>query len=187
MENDLDVGFAFDGDADRRIAVDHTGKEINGDLILFVASEHLKEMGKLKDNAIVLTQMSNLGVLKALKKQGLSPVVTEVGDKNVAKEIHQHHYSLGGEQSGHVIFSEHAKTGDGILTLLMIVEILLARKTTLHNLVKNVAECPQVLENIKVTAKYALLKNVEFNKEIKQMQEDLRDDGRNFIRKRTFD
>lgn len=182
IENQMDIGFAFDGDADRCIAVDHTGKEINGDLILFVVAQYLKERNNLKDNTLVLTEMSNMGVLDALKQQDLSLVVTHVGDKNVAKEIHQNNYSLGGEQSGHIIFSEHSTTGDGILTSLMILETLMTTKTTLHEKVKNVAEYPQVLKNIKVKNKYELLENVEFKNVIKDMQEELGKNGRIFIR-----
>lgn len=182
VENHLDVGFAFDGDADRCIAVDHTGKEINGDLILYGSAVYLNEQHKLKDQTVVMTAMSNLGVLRALEEKGITTVVTDVGDKHVAKEIHENGYSLGGEQSGHIIFSEHSTTGDGILTSLMVLEIMTETGKSLHELTKRALEYPQILKNKQVKNKNELLENEEFKKQITEMQKRLGADGRIFIR-----
>lgn len=182
IQNHLDVGFAFDGDADRCIAVDHTGKEINGDLILYAAAVYLNEQHKLKSQAVVMTAMSNLGVLRALEEKGITTIVTDVGDKHVAKEIHENGYSLGGEQSGHLIFSEHSITGDGILTSLMVLEIMTTTGKSLHELTRAAPEYPQILKNKQVKNKNELLENEEFKKQITEMQKRLGADGRIFIR-----
>ena len=122
VDNGLDIGFAYDGDADRCIAVDHKGNIIDGDKILYVCGKYLKAQGKLKGNTVVTTVMSNMGLYKAFERDGINYEQTAVGDKYVAENMMENNYSLGGEQSGHIIFSRHAATGDGILTSLMIME-----------------------------------------------------------------
>ena len=134
LENKLDVGFAFDGDADRCIAVDETGMEVDGDFILYVCGKYLKENGRLEGNTVVATIMSNLGLFKALEKSGIDYLKTTVGDKYVNEAMVEHGYVLGGEQSGHIIFSKHATTGDGMLTAIMLMEVILEKKQSLHAL-----------------------------------------------------
>ena len=131
VENHLDMGFAFDGDADRCLAVDEKGSVINGDLILYIYGRYMKERGKLLNNTIVTTVMSNLGLYKALDEIGVNYVQTAVGDKYVYEEMMNHGHRIGGEQSGHIIFSKYANTGDGILTALKLVQVVLDRKQTL--------------------------------------------------------
>ena len=127
-ENHLDVGFAYDGDADRCIAVDDQGEEVNGDLIMYVCGKYMKECGKLNNNTIVTTVMSNLGLYKACDREGISYEKTAVGDKYVCENMMANGHSIGGEQSGHIIFAKHATTGDGILTSLKLMEVIIRRK-----------------------------------------------------------
>ena len=127
-EKNLDCGFAFDGDADRCIAVDENGMEVHGDYILYVCGKYLKECGRLQNNTVVATIMSNMGLFKAMKREGIGVCVTTVGDKYVNEAMVANGYVLGGEQSGHIIFSKHATTGDGILTALMLMEVILEKK-----------------------------------------------------------
>ena len=122
VDNGLDIGFAYDGDADRCIAVDHKGNVVDGDKIMYVCGKYLKEQGRLKDDTVVTTVMSNLGLYKSLEREGMKYEQTAVGDKYVAENMMENGYSLGGEQSGHIIFSRYAATGDGILTSLMVME-----------------------------------------------------------------
>ena len=131
-----DVGFAFDGDADRCIAVDHKGNIIDGDKILYVCGKFLKSQGKLNGNTVVTTVMSNMGLYKAFEAESINYEQTAVGDKYVAENMLENNYSIGGEQSGHVIFSRYAATGDGILTSLMIMEACVEQKATLCDLAK---------------------------------------------------
>ena len=138
VENHLDMGFAFDGDADRCLAVDEKGNIINGDLILYIYGRYMKERGKLLNNTIVTTVMSNLGLYKALDEIGVNYVQTAVGDKYVYEEMMNHGHRIGGEQSGHIIFSKYANTGDGILTALKLVQVVLDRKKTLSQLAEPV-------------------------------------------------
>ncbi|MBQ8971127.1 MAG: phosphoglucosamine mutase, partial [Lachnospiraceae bacterium] len=132
--NDLDVGFAFDGDADRCFCVDERGEVVDGDAIMYIGANYLKERGNLVDNTVVVTVMSNLGLLNALKDQGIKTVITDVGDKYISQEIQDHGYSIGGEQSGHVIFDKYATTGDGILTAIIMADILVERKCVFSNI-----------------------------------------------------
>ncbi len=145
-EKHLDVGFAYDGDADRCIAVDETGKVIDGDLILYVCGKYLKEQGRLDNNTIVTTVMSNLGLYKACDREGIHYEKTAVGDKYVCENMMTYGHSLGGEQSGHIIFSKHATTGDGILTSLMVMEVMLEKKQPLSVLASEVVIYPQLLK-----------------------------------------
>lgn len=181
-ENHLDVGFAYDGDADRCIAVDHEGKVIDGDLILYVCGKYLKEQNRLDNNTIVTTVMSNLGLYKACDREGISYEKTAVGDKYVCENMMRNGHSIGGEQSGHIIFSKHATTGDGILTSLMIMEVLLEKKQSLHVLASEVMIYPQLLKNVRVANKKDARENLEVIKVIKEVEDTLGDEGRILVR-----
>ena len=152
-ENGLDVGFAYDGDADRCIAVDENGNVVDGDLILYVCGKYMKEHGQLKDDTIVTTIMSNLGLYKACDKIGMKYEKTQVGDKYVYENMVKNGFMLGGEQSGHIIFSKHATTGDGILTSLMLMEVIMETKQSLGQLTEEVKIYPQLLKNVRVADK----------------------------------
>lgn len=181
-DNNLDVGFAYDGDADRCIAVDDKGEEINGDLILYVCGKYMKEQGKLNNNTIVTTIMSNLGLYKACDREGISYEKTAVGDKYVCENMMQNGHSIGGEQSGHIIFSKHATTGDGILTSLKIMEVIIEKKLPLSTLASEVKIYPQVLKNVRVYDKKEARENPEVVKVIKKVEEALGEDGRILVR-----
>ena len=181
-EKGLDVGFAFDGDADRCLAVDDQGHIIDGDLILYVCGTYLKERGELNNNTIVTTIMSNLGLYKALDKKGISYEKTAVGDKYVYENMLQNDHVLGGEQSGHIIFSKYAATGDGVLTALMIMEVILNKKTSLSNLIKDVVIYPQLLENVRVKDKKAAMEHPAVQQAAKEVDEALGDEGRLLLR-----
>ena len=181
-DNQLDVGFAYDGDADRCIAVDDKGEEINGDLILYVCGKYMKEQGKLNNNTIVTTIMSNLGLYKACDREGISYEKTAVGDKYVCENMMQNGHSIGGEQSGHIIFSKHATTGDGILTSLKIMEVIIEKKLPLSTLASEVKIYPQVLKNVRVYDKKEARENPEVVKVIKKVEEALGEDGRILVR-----
>lgn len=181
-EKNLDIGFAFDGDADRCIAVDENGNVVDGDLILYVCGKYLKEQGRLNDDTIVTTIMSNLGLYKACDKAGIKYEKTNVGDKYVYENMSQNNYSLGGEQSGHIIFSKHATTGDGILTSLMIMEAVLEKKQSLGKLVEEVKIYPQLLRNVRVSDKKTAKENPAVVKAIREAEEALGADGRILVR-----
>ena len=181
-EKGLDVGFAYDGDADRCIAVDENGNVVDGDLILYVCGKYLKETGRLNGDAIVTTVMSNLGLYKACDKVGMKYEKTAVGDKYVYENMVKNNYSLGGEQSGHIIFSKHATTGDGILTSLMIMEVMLEKKMTLGQLTEPVRIYPQLLKNVRVTDKKTARENPAVQAAVNAVAETLGDDGRILVR-----
>lgn len=181
-EKNLDVGFAFDGDADRCIAVDENGNEVHGDFILYVCGKYLKECGKLQGNTVVATIMSNLGLFKALDAAGIDYCKTTVGDKYVNEAMVANGYVLGGEQSGHIIFSKHATTGDGILTALMLMEVILERKQSLGTLCKGLTMYPQLLKNIRVEDKKVIMENPEVQKLQQEIAEELGDNGRILLR-----
>jgi len=181
-ERHLDVGFAYDGDADRCIAVDENGKVIDGDLILYICGKYLKEQGRLDNNAIVTTIMSNLGLYKACDREGIDYEKTAVGDKYVCENMMENGHSLGGEQSGHIIFSKHATTGDGILTSLMIMEVILEKKQTLGVLASEVVIYPQVLKNVRVANKQEARENQQVIDVVREVEEQLGDDGRILVR-----
>lgn len=182
LENKLDVGFAFDGDADRCIAVDEKGNVVDGDLILYVYGRYMKERGKLLNNTIVTTIMSNLGLYKALDELGISYEKTAVGDKYVYENMVEHGHRIGGEQSGHIIFSKYATTGDGILTAIKLMEVILEKKTTLSRLVEPVTIYPQVLKNVKVYSKPEAREDVDVQTQVKIVAEALGDSGRIILR-----
>ena len=181
-ENKLDVGFAYDGDADRCIAVDENGNVVDGDLILYVCGKYLKERGQLNGDTIVTTIMSNLGLYKACDKIGMKYEKTKVGDKYVYENMVQNNFMLGGEQSGHVIFAKHATTGDGILTSLMIMEVIMETKQTLGKLAEEVTIYPQLLKNVRVADKKTARENPEVVKAIEAVTEALGENGRILVR-----
>ena len=181
-EKNLDVGFAYDGDADRCLAVDENGKIVDGDLILYVCGKYLKDHGRLNGDTIVTTVMSNLGLYKACDKIGMKYEKTAVGDKYVYENMVQNNYSLGGEQSGHIIFSKYATTGDGILTSLLMMEVMLEEKKSLGTLTEEVKIYPQLLKNVRVADKKTARENQEVVKAVENVAEALGDDGRILVR-----
>ena len=181
-QNKLDVGFAYDGDADRCLCVDENGEVVNGDKILYIYGRYMKEREKLVNNTVVTTVMSNFGLYKAFDEIGIDYVKTAVGDKNVHDYMSAHGNRLGGEQSGHIIFSKYATTGDGILTSLKIVEVMLARKAKLSALAAPVKEFPQVLVNVKVGDKDGALSDADVAKAVKSAEKKLGSGGRILVR-----
>lgn len=177
-----DVGFAYDGDADRCIAVDENGNEINGDLVLYICGKYMKENGSLFNNTVVTTVMSNFGLYKAFDREGISYEKTAVGDKYVYENMAQYGNCLGGEQSGHIIFSKHATTGDGILTSLKIMEVMLEKKESLSKLASEVEIFPQVLKNVRVYDKKTAQDDPQVQAEVAKVTEALGDDGRILLR-----
>ncbi len=180
--NKLDVGFAYDGDADRCLCVDENGEVVNGDKILYIYGRYMKEREKLVNNTVVTTVMSNFGLYKAFDEIGIDYVKTAVGDKNVHDYMSAHGNRLGGEQSGHIIFSKYATTGDGILTSLKILEVMLARKAKLSALAAPVKEFPQVLVNVKVGDKDGALSDADVAKAVKSAEKKLGSGGRILVR-----
>ena len=181
-EKKLDVGFAYDGDADRCLAVDENGNVVDGDLILYVCGKYLKEQGRLNGDTIVTTVMSNLGLYKACDKVGLKYEKTAVGDKYVYENMLQNNYELGGEQSGHIIFSKYATTGDGILTSLMLMEVMLEKKQLLSTLTEEVKIFPQLLKNVRVADKKTARENPAVIAAVDNVAKELGDDGRILVR-----
>lgn len=181
-EKKLDIAFAYDGDADRCIAVDENGNVVDGDLILYVCGKYLKEQGRLNGDTIVTTIMSNLGLYKACDKAGIRYEKTVVGDKYVYENMLQNNYSLGGEQSGHIIFSKYATTGDGILTSLLLMEVVMEKKQSLGKLVEEVKIYPQLLKNVRVADKKEARENPAVVKAVEEVAETLGDDGRILVR-----
>ena len=182
VENGLDVGFAYDGDADRCIAVDEFGRVVNGDLILYVCGLEMKAKGELVNDTIVTTIMSNFGLYKSLDKAGIKYEKTAVGDKYVYENMVQNGHCIGGEQSGHIIFSKHATTGDGILTSLKIMETMVENKKTLAQLTEAVEIYPQLLINVRVTDKKKAQEDPDVQKAVKEVEELLGDEGRILVR-----
>ena len=181
-ENHLDVGFAYDGDADRCIAVDENGNVVDGDRIIYVCGKYLMEQGRLAGNTVVTTIMSNLGLYKACDKIGMKYEQTAVGDKYVYENMLKNGFVLGGEQSGHIIFSKHARTGDGILTSLMIMEVILEKKQTLGTLADEVKIFPQLLKNVRVKDKKTALDNEAVQAAVEKTAEELGTEGRILVR-----
>jgi phosphoglucosamine mutase len=181
-EHGLDVGFAYDGDADRCLAVDENGNVVDGDLILYICGKYMKEQGMLRNNKIVTTVMSNLGLYKALDKIGIEYDKTAVGDKYVYENMSQTGNCLGGEQSGHIIFSKYATTGDGILTSLKIMEVMLEKKQSLGKLISEVTILPQLLKNVRVNDKAAALGDPDVQKAAADVEAALGSDGRLLLR-----
>ena len=182
VENHLDVGFAYDGDADRCLAVDSEGKLVDGDKILYVCGKYMKEQGTLVNNTVVTTVMSNFGLYKAFERDGISYEKTAVCDKYVYENMSQNGHCLGGEQSGHIIFSKHATTGDGILTSLKLMEVILEKKETLAKLADEVQIYPQVLKNVRVKDKEAAQADRDVQAEVQKVSDALGDTGRILVR-----
>ena len=179
-----DLGFAFDGDADRCLAVDEKGNLINGDVVLTLCAKYLKDLGKLKDDTLVVTVMSNLGLDIACKREGINTIKTKVGDRYVLEEMVKEGYVLGGEQSGHVIFLDYNTTGDGLVTALQVASIRKRSEKTLSELAEIMKELPQVLVNAKVPneKKNIYLEDAEIIESIKNIEKKLNGVGRVLIR-----
>lgn len=182
VEKELDAGFAYDGDADRCIAVDDKGQVVDGDLIMYVCGAYMHERGTLNNDTIVTTVMSNFGLYLALDKAGIRYEKTAVGDKYVYENMVQNGHSIGGEQSGHIIFSKLATTGDGILTSLKIMEVMLEKKAKLSDLIKPVKIYPQLLVNVKVHDKTAAEQDEDVQNAVKGVEEALGNTGRILVR-----
>ena len=181
-ENNVDVGFAFDGDGDRVLAVDASGNIVDGDKIMFILAKHLKEQGELKDNMVVSTVMSNIGFYKAIEENGLQSVKTAVGDRYVVEEMRKNDYSLGGEQSGHIVLMNYATTGDGILTAVKLASIIKSTGKSLEELASEVSIYPQKLVNIKVIDKKAAMEDYEILAECEKVEKELEGNGRILLR-----
>ena len=182
VEKGLDVGFAYDGDADRCLCVDEKGNVITGDHILYIYGLYMKERDKLLNNTIVTTVMSNFGLYKALDKVGINYEKTKVGDKYVYENMVQNGHRIGGEQSGHIIFTQYATTGDGILTSLKMMEVLLAKGKPFSELAAPVVFYPQVLKNVRVTSKPEAQNDPDVQAQVQKVAEELGDDGRILVR-----
>ncbi|HHX56271.1 MAG TPA: phosphoglucosamine mutase [Clostridiales bacterium] len=182
LDNELDIGFAYDGDADRCLAVDEKGNIIDGDLILYICGLYMKERGELNNETIVTTVMSNIGLYKALDEHGIKYEQTAVGDKHVCENMMQNGHSIGGEQSGHIIFSKHSISGDGILTSLKLMEVMLEKKIPLSDLIKDITIYPQVLKNVRVEDKTIVQEDKKVQDAVEQVAEKLGDDGRILVR-----
>lgn len=181
-EGDYDIGLAFDGDADRLIAVNAKGELVDGDYILYICSRYMKSVNRLNKNMCVTTVMANLGLYKALDANKIDYVQTPVGDKYVFEEMQKNDYYLGGEQSGHIIFYENAVTGDGLLTALKLLEIMKNTGKSLEELSEGLFIYPQLLKNVKVNDKEAALKDEALWKVIKEVEDELKDEGRILVR-----
>lgn len=182
VENNLDAGFAYDGDADRCLAVDEKGNLIDGDMILYICGKYLKEQGRLTNNTVVTTVMSNLGLYKAFDAEGIHYEKTAVGDKYVYECMMDKGYILGGEQSGHIIFSKNARTGDGVLTSLKLMEVMIEEKTTMSELHRGLNIYPQLLVNVRVNSKADVMQDEEVQAAAKRVADALGDDGRILLR-----
>jgi len=181
--NHLDIGFAFDGDADRCIAVDENGRVTDGDAILYLLGKRLKERGSLDNNKIVVTVMSNSGLLQALKDEGIEYEQTAVGDRFVYECMQKNGYTLGGEQSGHIIMRKYATTGDGILTAIMVAEEVCDKKSTLSSLTKNVTLFPQITKSVYVRSKDEVMGDEDIKKAVSRIEGELTTGGRILLRK----
>ncbi len=182
VDKQLDCGFAYDGDADRCLAVDANGDVVDGDKIMFLCGKYLKEIGQLRQNTVVTTVMSNLGLYKALEANGMRSEQTPVGDKYVAENMMTNGYDIGGEQSGHIIFSKYATTGDGILTSLMVMQAVIDKKSTLEALAGEMKTYPQCLKNVIVKDKVAAQENPAVLQASSQVTEKLAGEGRILLR-----
>lgn len=181
-ENHLDVGFAFDGDADRCLAVDENGNVVSGDAILYLYAVYQKERDHLVNNTVVTTVMSNFGLYKAFDAAGINYEKTAVGDKYVYENMTKNGHIIGGEDSGHIIFSKYATTGDGLLTAIKVMEVMIAKKVTLSELTKGFVKYPQLLVNVKVTSKKEVNEDPDVQAEVKKVADALGDTGRILVR-----
>ena len=182
-EQHLDIGFAFDGDADRCIAVDEKGNEVDGDKMMYILANRLKSRGMLNENTVVATIMSNSGFVNSLKKAGINCKLTAVGDRFVYECMQQNDFDLGGEQSGHIILKKYATTGDGLLTAIMITEELCDKKTTLSKLAEPVFLYPQYTKNVRVNSKEKAIQSKTVQQAVKAVEEKIDGKGRVLLRK----
>ena len=182
VENGCDVGFAYDGDADRCLAVDENGELVDGDKIMYIYGRYMKERDRLKNNTVVTTVMSNFGLYKALDELDIHYEKTAVGDKYVYENMVQNGHRIGGEQSGHIIFSKYARTGDGILTSLKVMEVMMARKEKLSRLAEPVTIYPQVLINVRVQDKRTAQDDPDVQAAVKAVADELGNTGRILVR-----
>lgn len=184
LENNMSLGIAYDGDGDRCLAIDEKGNEIDGDILLAVIGKYLKEKGKLKNDTIVSTIMSNLGLNKFCSSNNIALKQTKVGDRYVLEEMLKNDYNLGGEQSGHIIMLDYNPTGDGILTSLMLIQILLEKNIKTSELCNTITKYPQTLINVKVenSKKTLYLENKEIQEKIQSIEKEFKDNGRVIIR-----
>ena len=182
VENGLDVGFAYDGDADRCLCVDEKGNVVTGDHILYIYGKYMKERGKLLGNTVVTTIMSNFGLYKAFDELGIGYAKTKVGDKYVYEYMMANGCRLGGEQSGHIIFSKYASTGDGVLTSLKLMEVMLEQKKPLSKLTEGLTIYPQVLENVRVRDKKTAREDPDVQAAVDAVAAELGDTGRVLVR-----
>jgi len=182
-ENNLDIGFAFDGDADRCLAVDEKGNILTGDNIMYFCGKYMKQNGTLKKNTVVTTVMSNLGLYKAFDEIGIDYVKTDVGDKYVYEAMQANDYCLGGEESGHIIFSKYASTGDGLITALQIMEVFIESKLPASKLCEGYEKFPQLTRNVRVEDKDAALNDADVRAAVKEVESQLGSDGRILFRK----
>lgn len=182
VEHQADLGIAFDGDGDRCIAVDHEGKLVDGDKIMYICGKNMEENGRLKQDTVVTTVMSNLGMYKALEAHGMKSVKTKVGDRYVVEEMLKHGYNLGGEQSGHIIFLDHNTTGDGMLTALQLLQVVKSTGRPLKDLAAEVTTYPQELVNITVADKEAAMTNPQLQAIIAEVETEMNGDGRILVR-----
>ncbi|MFG6376810.1 MAG: phosphoglucosamine mutase [Lachnospiraceae bacterium] len=181
-KNKVDVGFAYDGDADRCIAVDENGNIVDGDAIMYVCGTYMKECGQLNNNTVVTTVMSNIGLYRAFEEKGIATEQTAVGDKYVCENMMKNGHCLGGEQSGHIIFSKHAATGDGILTSLKVMEAMIEKKQSLGWLTRELKIFPQILVNVRVADKNTAMKDEEVLKAADEVGKRLEGNGRILLR-----
>ncbi|HHY20648.1 MAG TPA: phosphoglucosamine mutase [Bacilli bacterium] len=182
LEKGADIGLAFDGDADRLIAIDEKGQTVDGDQIMYICAKYLNEQGLLKHHTIVTTVMSNLGFFKALEKVGIETKKTDVGDRYVMEEMRNGGYNLGGEQSGHIIYLDHITTGDGMLSALQLVNIMKATGKPLSELAGEMVKYPQTLVNVRVSDKEAVQTNERVAEAIAQVEEKMAGNGRVLVR-----
>ncbi|GEA95276.1 phosphoglucosamine mutase [Weissella viridescens] len=182
VEKGAQVGLAFDGDGDRLIAADENGDIVDGDKIMFIIGKYLDENGRLKQDTIVTTIMSNIGMYKAMEENGIKSVKTDVGDRYVVEEMVKSGYNLGGEQSGHVVFLDWANTGDGLLTALQLLHVMKATGKPLSELAGQMTSYPQVLINVRVQDKKVALQNEEIQASIEAVEKDMNGNGRVLVR-----
>ncbi len=182
VENGLDIGFAYDGDADRCLCVDEKGNVVDGDHILYIYARYMQERGKLLKNTVVTTVMSNFGLYKAFDAAGIAYEKTAVGDKYVYEKMAECGYLIGGEQSGHIIFAKYASTGDGILTSLKVMQAMIAKKSSIGKLAAQMKKYPQVLKNERVTDKNQVLNDAGVKAAVRAAEELLGDRGRILVR-----
>lgn len=182
LEKGADIGLAFDGDGDRCIAIDETGGIVDGDQIMYICAKYMKEEGRLRQQTVVSTVMSNLGFYKALEEQGIKSIPTKVGDRYVVEEMRKNGYNFGGEQSGHIVFLDYNTTGDGMLTGLQLVNILKQTKKPLSELAKEMPKYPQELINVRVTDKHEVMNNEKVKEVIAEVESEMAGNGRVLVR-----